>query len=192
MSQPHNNLKHAVRAAAKMLQYLSSGQLAELRRMDRNSAAPAFWRLVARHPDTIGDCNRREQWIAIVRILAILTPKGSQDEKPPLHDKTKHLGMVLCDGGNPDWHRDAGENKKPVFSEQRLAQLIAARGRQRIVLLERAARMLTRSRTVIGINVVDILYAVVSHDAGQFLAESFYRRLDQATYTTEFSKEGTS
>ena len=184
MSQPHNNLKHAVRAAAKMLQYLSSGQLAELRRMDRNSAAPAFWRLVARHPDTIGDCNRREQWIAIVRILAILTPKGSLDEKPPLHDKTKHLGMVLCDGGNPDWHSEC-ENPKPEFSEQRLAQLIAARGRQRIVLLERAARMLTRSRTVIGINVVDIMCSVLTHDAVHHLAESYYRRLDQTTYASK-------
>ena len=189
---PQPDPSHAVLAATQMLQHLGSGQLAELRRMDTNAATPAFWRLAARYPDTIGNPYKRQQWIGIIRILAILMPKGSIDEKPPLHNKTNRLGMVLCDGGNPDWHRDAGENKKPVFSEQRLAQLIAARGRQRIVLLERAARMLTRSRTVIGINVVDILYAVVSHDAGQLLAESFYRRLDQATYTAEFSKEGTS
>ena len=187
MSQPDQNPIHAVLAAANMLQHLGSGQLAELRRMDGKTAAPAFWRLAARYPDTIGYNSRREQWIAIIRILAILTPKGTMDKKPPLHDKTKPLGMVLCDGGNPDWHREAGENQRPEFSEQRLSQLIAARGRQRIVLLERAARMLTRSRTVIGINVVDIMYSVLTHDAGQLLAESFYRRLDQTTYSSKKS-----
>lgn len=164
-------------AAAKAIRHLDPGALAALRRMKAESAAPAFWRLAAQHRDTIGRQDLAEQWTAILRILAILAPRGDPDERPFLHNPSRPLGAVLCDGGDTDW--PGGERPHPVFSERRLAQLMAARERQRIVLLERAARALARSPGR-GVNVPDIALALLFPDDGRRLAEPYYRRLDRA------------
>ena len=164
-------------AAAAMLQHLGPGPLADLRRMEPDDCAPTFWRLAARHPDTIG--RRHEAWAQIVRIIAILTPKGAPESRPPLHNPNRRLGSVLCDGGNPQWR---GPNA--VYSDRRLMKLIASRGGQRGVLLTLAAR--TLARTMVpgsGLNVPDIAYALLfaeSPETGRRLAESYYRRLDRA------------
>ena len=175
----------ASRAAAATMQHLGPGPLAELRRMEKGAGAPGFWRLAAQHPNTIG--RRADDWMDIIRILAILITKGDQS-CARLHDSKRRLGAVLCDGGDPGW---SGPN--PVFSERRLAQLMAARGPQRAVLLERAARMLARSREPgSGIDVVDIALVLLSPDVGRRLAEPYYRRLDHAERAAEKTKEGTS
>ena len=192
MPQSDDTPTRAARDAAGMLQHLAPGPLSELRRMDRKTGAPAFWRLVASHPRTIGHRNKQEQWMAIVRVLAILTPKGDPAERRPLHDPKRRLGTVLCDGGDPGWPPRDGGRPRPVFSEHRLAGLMAARGAQRGVLLERAARALTRSRTEIGIDVVDIAYTLLAPDDGRRLAEPYYRRYDGAERAAEKSEEGTT
>ena len=185
MLQHDNPIGSAARAAAAMLQHLAPGPLAELRRMQRGAGAPGFWRLAAQHPSTIG--SRVDDWIAIIRILAILTPKGDPSSRPHLHDDKRRLGAVLCDGGDPGW---SGTN--PVFSERRLAQLMAARGLQRAVLLERAARAIARSRAAgSGIDVADIALLLLWPDDGRRLAEPYYRRLDHAERAAEKAKEGT-
>ena len=79
-----------------------------------------------------------------------------------------------------------------MFSERRLAQLMAARGPQRAVLLTRAARALARSRDPSGgINVVDIANALLAPDNRRQLAEPYYRRLDRAELAAQESEEGT-
>ena len=50
MSQYDETPARAVLAATEMMQHLDPGSLAELRRMEKGRAAPAFWRLAARHP----------------------------------------------------------------------------------------------------------------------------------------------
>jgi len=177
---------NAVLAAARTMQHLDPGPLADCRRMDGQAGAPAFWRLAARHPDTIGHPGRAAEWMAIVRILAILTPKGDPANRPDLHDAKRRLGAVLCDGGDPAW-----TGPSPVFSERRLAQLMAARGPQRAVLLTRAARMLARSRSSdSGVDVVDIALTLLQPENGRRLAESYYHRLDRAEQATTKSEEG--
>jgi CRISPR system Cascade subunit CasB len=186
MSQHNNPLGSAARAAAASLQHLAPGPLAELRRMRVGAGAPGFWRLAAQHPSTIG--RRVDDWIAIIRILAILTPKGDPTARPHLNDSSRSLGAVLCDGGDPGW-----SDANPVFSERRLAQLMVARGPQRAVLLERAARAIARSRAVdSGIDVADLALVLLSPDDGRRLAEPYYRRLDRAERDAEKLKEGTS
>lgn len=186
MWQPDDPRAQAARAAATMIQGLGPGPLADLRRMTKEDGAPAFWRLAAQHPGTIG--RQTEEWMDIIRILAILTPKGDPAARSPLHDGRRQLGAVLCDGGDPGWSGPA-----PVYSERRLAQLMAARGPQRAVLLERAARVLARSRTSgSGINVVDIALVLLSPDRGRRLAEPYYRRLDHAERAADQAKEGPS
>ena len=192
MTRPDESLGEAARAAARMLGQLSPGPLAEIRRMDDKSGAPFFWRLAARHPQTIGQPSKQREWIAIVRILAILTERGDPAHKRTLHDAGYRLGAVLCNGGDRDWSPSGGVTPRPVFSERRLTQLMAARGPQRAVLLERAARSLARSRKPgCGIDVVDIALTLLVPDDGRRLAEPYYRCLDRAELAAENSDEGT-
>ena len=178
-------------AATRMLEKLEPGPLAELRRMDTSVGAAGFWRLASQHPATIN--NRLEDWIAIVRILAILTPKGDPAERKPLHDAKRRLGEVLCDGGDPSWPNS--NSPRPVLSEQRLARLMATRGKQRGVLLRRAAGAISRTRqSDSGINVVDIAWTLLDSDSrrtGRRIAEPYYRRLARAERNSQTDQGGT-
>ena len=178
---PSETVAEAVRAAAADIRKLDPGALANLRRTTEGRIAPAFWRLVSRHPQTIGRPQQEHTWKAILRIIAILTPTGNPDDRPSLpslHDHSQRLGKVLCDGGNPNW---GNEDKRPALSESRLAQLLSARGNQRAVLLTRAARAIARSRSPnFGINVVDLAYALLRPDDMTSIAKPYYDRLDAA------------
>ena len=188
MSQHDETPAQAVLAAAARMQHLDPGSLAELRRMEKGKCPPAFWRLVTQHPRTIGRPEKEEIWTHIIRMVAILTPKGDPAGRPPLHNGQRLLGAVLCDGGD-----DQGWiGPRPAFSERRLAQLMAARGQQRTVLLERAVRSLARSMSSgSGVNVPDIAYMLLTPDDGRRLAEPYYRRLDHAEQSAKKSGEGT-
>lgn len=168
-----DNQRKAATAASAMLRQLSVGDLAELRRMPLDGGVPAFWRLAAGHSDTIAS---NDAWVAIVRILAILSARGDPAQRPELHNPKRPLGEVLCDGGDPGWG-----GSPPVFSEARLRHLIAAPRDQRARLLERAARMIrTRMALGSGVNVSDIAAALLLRDPGKLLARPYYRRLDRA------------
>ena len=179
--------------AARMLQGLEPGPLAELRRMDSGTAAAGFWRLLAQHPETIGrDQERQDRWMAIMRIMAILTPKGEPARREALHDPRRPLGAVLCDGGDPGWPGTA--SPRPILSEPRLGRLMASRGKQREVLLTRAARAIARTRQPYsGVNVVDIAWTLLDPDSDQSvrrLAEPYYGRLDRAERDHQNNQEG--
>ena len=177
--------RDAAIAAAARLRHLDPGSLAGLRRMTPQAGAPVFWRLVAQHPDTIGRARDEETWMDIVRILAILTPKGDPATRSPLHNPHRRLGEVLCDGGDPDWG-----GPRPLVSQLRLARLMSARGPQRADLLRHAARMIAHSRREIGIDVADIALVLLQPDDGRRLAEPYYRRLDRAEAAARHSEEG--
>lgn len=174
-------------AAAGMLKDLAPGPLAALRRMEFPNGAPCFWRLAARYPETIAP-SREADWMTIVKILAILTPKGDPEQRKPLHQVRRALGKVLCDGGNPAW---PGSNPpRPVLSERRLAQLLASRGEQKRVLFTRAMQAISRTyQSGSGINVVDIARTVLGRNPGD-VARSYYHRLDRAERNTETNQEG--
>ena len=195
MEMSEESVERAVRHAAQELYRLDPGGLAAARRMNGKTAAPLFWRLAAQYPQTIGKRDKQEDWTAIIRILAILTEKGDPAKRHPLHDPERPLGEVLCDGGSREnWPKESeirGGNSRPVFSESRLMQLMSARGPQRTVLLERAARALSRSREPgCGVNVVDIAFTVLSSDNSRRLAEPYYKRLDRAESAASDSMEG--
>ena len=180
--EPSETAADAIQAATAAIRRLEPGALAELRRMRAGRLAPTFWRLAAQHPGTIGREDQEPQWMAILRIIAILIPTGSPDGRPKLHDQRQRLGKVLCDGGDPAW-----DGRKPALSEQRLAQLLSARGKQRAVLLTRAARAIARSRASgSGVNVVDIAVALLwpdADDSERRIAKPYYDRLDAAQRT---------
>lgn len=158
-----------------MMKTFGNGEMAALRRLGSDAAAPAYWRLAARHPVLGRNCNA---WAPVVQALALLTPKGPPGERDDLHEPNRPLGQALCDGGHHDWPGDAGP--RPAFSEQRLAQLLAARGTQRRILLLRAVRMLAATRDPhAGIDVGDLAWRFVDDDPRR-LAAPYYHRLDRA------------
>nr|WP_309502364.1 hypothetical protein [uncultured Roseovarius sp.] len=151
------------------------GALAALRRMADSSGAPLFWRLSARH----GWQGRAlTDWAAIARMLARLTPTGERPRDKSLHDPARPFGAVLCDGGDRDW---GGE--RPMLSEARLARLLAARGDQRRIALERAVRMLARNHPQF--NLPDLAWVVLTRQGGARIARDYYARLDRAAATTK-------
>lgn len=189
MPNPEDVRQTAI-AAARMLQKFEPGPLAELRRMDDSAGAAGFWRLAARHPDTIG--QNHEEWMAIVRIIAILTPKEDPAAREPLHDPKRRLGAILCDGGDLDW--PGSNTPRPILSERRLGRLVASRGKQREVLLTRAVRSIARTRqSTSGVNVFDIAWTLLDSDhgrSGRQLAEPYYGRLDRADREHQTNQEG--
>lgn len=191
MKQNDDNSEMAVLSAANWLQHLPPGPLAELRRMKPATPAPLFWRLTARFPKSIGRKNRESEWIAIIRMLAILTERGDPESRNPVHDSKRRLGAVLCDGGDPSWPQKAGVPPQPALNERRLAQLMAARGVQRAVHLERAIRTIATSRTS-GVNVTDIATSVLNPQFTRSLAETYYHRLDRAEQAAKEIEEGKS
>lgn len=181
----------AAREAANWLHGLQPGPLADLRRMTVEMPAPQFWRLATRHPETIGRKGLEAKWVAIIRMLAILTEKGDPADRRPVHDHSRRLGEVLCDGGDPSWPPKQGGPLRPAFSERRLTQLMAARGTQRAVHLERAVRAIASSRSPgAGVNVVDIAFTVLRPQDTRSLAETYYRRLDRAEQAAQEIEEG--
>lgn len=179
MPDDHNPGSTALSVAAE-LRRLDPGALATLRRMEDDGAAPAYWRLAASRPPL---SDRPARWAPIVRALAILTPKGAPEERGELHDQRRPLGTALCDGGDPEWPGTLapGHKPKPIFSERRLAQLMAARGRQRDILMTRAIRALAASRSAdVGLRVPEVAWAFLLSDPSEMLAKPFYSRLDRA------------
>lgn len=171
----------AALAAASEMQRLDPGPMAELRRMTPDAPAPAFWRLAVRHRAMTGSPERRADWVQILKILALLTPKGAPEGRPPLHAYKRPLGAVLCDGGDPDW-KPQGTPPDGVFSERRLVQFMATRGKARGEGLERAARMIAAKRNpASGIDVTQITFALLWPTyAAPLIAEAYFKRLDSA------------
>lgn len=165
-------------SAVRAMRHLSTGAMAELRRMDADNPAPAFWRIAVRSPLIMRD---QATWVTILRILALLMPKGEPPaEGRQLHNGARPLGRVLCDGGDPGW-TPQGDNPDGVVSERRLVQLLATRGPARAVALERVARMLApRLRPGSGVDVAQIALALLDPTANAPIARAYFRRLDGA------------
>lgn len=188
MTYSEDSPSKAAKEAAETMLRLSTGELADLRRMKDGSGTPTFWRLATRFPKTVGCADRTAHWTTIIRVLAVLTPKGDPKRRSPLHDGARKLGEVLCDGGDRSWPPAGTGKPMPAFGERRLAQLIAARGMQRAKLLERAVRFIEPGSQL---DVVDVAYVLLTPDDSQLLATPYYRRLDRAERDAKQSEKGT-
>jgi CRISPR system Cascade subunit CasB len=170
------------RASADILR-LGTGPLAELRRMMMEGpGVPAFWQ-VAAAGGFLDEKSRTGTWMRIVKIMAILTPKGERKNDDRLHDEGRRLGAVLCDGGDPNWKPEGGE-PRPFLSELRFARFLSQPLEQRGDALERIARSLAnRKNRDSGINCAEIaallLFPEISYGL-QDLARDYYKRLDSA------------
>lgn len=163
---------------------LGTGDLAELRRMATGGpGCAAFWRLAAAC-GFIEEANRTDAWMRIVRIMAILTPKGERTGAPAVHDPKKPFGTALCDGGDPAWSAKSG----PFLSETRLMRFLAESDR-RGETLERLARMLAAKRkSESGFDCTAIAALILVPDPEVTLrdiARAYYRRLDRAAHEVQ-------
>jgi len=183
-------LEETIAVLSAKLLALDPGPLSELRRMEPDGVGTSmFWRLVATLDLPV---LKTSEWMQIVRILAVLTPKSAQNASVRLHDRSFRLGRILCDGGNPAWPTDP-QNPRPALSEQRLARLLVTPASQRGEALERIARMLARSRSPeVGINCTEIALLLLGPSNPlplQDVARSYYARLDYADRDSNKAKE---
>jgi len=183
-SQPPPDFRIKAVKLAEEMRSLGTGDLAELRRMQRGDpGCAAFWSLAAKS-GFIDETARTEDWMLIVKVMAILTPKGelprSEKLRNSLHDPKKRLGVLLCDGGDPGWN----SSQQPLLSETRLMRLLAEAPARRGASLERIARLLAAKRkTDAGIDCTEIAALVLfptSKFATRGIARDYYRRLDAA------------
>ena len=177
-------LEDTIKAISNSLRGLNPGSLAELRRMEPGGVGtPIFWRLAAENKL---DQSQITTWQQIVRILAILSAKGKPELRKDIHNKSRRLGEVLCDGGNasPDWGKDMGNDVRPVLSEERFGRFLALPAKERGAALERLARQLARTRDPeFGLNCLEIATLLLTPEKMrplQDLAHDFYNRLDRA------------
>ena len=176
---------------ARRMEFFGNGEMAALRRLDVDAPVPAYWRLAARHPVL---SENQQVWMPIVKALAFLTLKGQPGERGELHDPKRKLGTALCDGGSRDWPGAIAPttSPRPLISEQRLAQLLAARGSLRSVLLLRAVRSLAANREPkVGLDLGDLAWRFLDPDPA-FLAAPYYLRLDRAARATTQQSERTT
>ena len=174
------SLEHTLDNLSQGMNQLGTGPLAELRRMAVDGPGTVdFWRLANRYGF---ESANTVSWMRIVKIMAILTPRGEPAERDPLHDESQPLGKVLCDGGHHDW---SAASNTPFLSETRLARLLAQHPAQHAEALERLARALaTKRNPKIGINCADIAALLLSSDRKprhlRELARTYYQRFDSA------------
>ena len=126
-----NNLRTDIRE-----QEYSPGHRAQLRRMDPEEPdSAAFWRLFTRRNlSTIGEPDSQKRWAAVIQGIALMTGHDRGRPTP--------LGRALFSGGDQ-------ERTKPLYSEHRLNQLLAARGQLLRTLLRRAFRILVGTEQAI-------------------------------------------
>lgn len=198
------SLAEKIDAICKDLACLDPGPLAELRRMDTSAdayGAPYFWRLLARYGLAPSKADE-PKWAEVVQALAILTPKGRDDAKVSRHctrerkarqtetdgaastrSPCRGFGQVLCDGADNAWPDD-GSNLRPVFSENRLAQLLGS-GDTRADLVRRAARLLAaRLPAQAQFDCTDLARLLLypdDPDVGRSIARDYYARFDRAS-----------
>lgn len=177
---------------ATSLLALGPGPLARLRRMDvRGPGVPDYWMLAARHA-LLGH-GQEEAWMQVVKILALLAPKGDPHNRKPFHDNDRPLGKALCDGGDKSWQPQSTDGR-PILSEARFARFLALPFAQRGEALERLARWLSARRAShSGLDCGDIAWLLF--DPGpkpiRSLAKSYYGRLDYQPATATAQEETT-
>lgn len=185
--------KEAVFCLSKqMLFELDTGAMARLRRMDVDGAGETdYWRLAAQ----CGFLDQNhDRWRRIVQLMALLCGKGEKGQRGKLHDSSRRLGTVLCDGGDPHWSPGPGDGGgRPVLSETRFARFLELSPAGRGETLERLMRWLAVRRDGgSGMNCAEIAELVLFPDPVRTLrgiARDYYRRLDSQRTKTEKPEE---
>ena len=117
-------------------QSVRPGELAELRRMDPDTAsAPALWRLMAKY-DLLNSPGTESKWALVAHGIALMTRTTGDDAAGrSAHDRNTPIGSALFYG-------DDRARASAFYSQSRLNRLLTARGPILRVLLARMFRMM--------------------------------------------------
>ena len=158
------DLYNAIPKICKEISLLNPGDLARLCRMDPfGPGEMEFWKIAVSH-----DLRTDRTGMILVKLFAILTPKGKPGEKQ-LHNRDIPLGKVLA----------IGKAGKPLLSEMRLLRFIALPFDKRSESLERICRLIsTNGHKGIDCTGVAMLlfYSDVKHT--RRLAHCYFSNLD--------------
>lgn len=184
------SLEDKIAALSRAMLALDTGPLAALRRMTPGpeEIGPAAWWRLAAQCGFLGQSAQTERWQHVVKIMALLVPKGTLDSGVRLHDGGRPLGAVFCDGGSMEWGKGE-KGPPPVLSETRLARFLALPPGQHAMALERIIRSLSRTRDPkSGVNCVELASLLLAQNptrALQNIARAYYQRLDSAHFSAK-------
>lgn len=156
-----DDLKSTIAALVGKMMKFDPGELARLRRMDVEGPGELeFWRL-AHDTGLRGDTSGMQ----LVKILALLAPRGEVGSRAPFHRLGEPLGKVLAEA---------------EFSEKRLASFMALPFARRAEALEGIARFITR-KMKLGVNCVDIAQLLFVNEVWPLrqLARHYYTASDR-------------
>ena len=127
-------------ASAMASERISTGDLAQLRRMNpKDPGPPAFWKLTA----GMGISRNQElaaKWALIVKGIALMTSRTAETgTRKEAHDYQTPVGRALFQGNDP-------KRDRPLYSEQRLGRLLNAKGNIMTTLLVRAFHIMANEK----------------------------------------------
>lgn len=151
---------------------LDPGPAASLRRDPlAGSGSAAFWQLLAENG--IAATERMERrWAAVIQAIAILTPKGraSDGPKPSAHHAGNPMGTALQEAG---------------VSDQRLARMLAARGKTRRELVIRTCRRLAGKEPVrFDLRTMAQFVLFEDEEAARWIARKYYTAAAKAAHSS--------
>ncbi|SMD12696.1 hypothetical protein [Rhizobium sp. RU36D] len=155
------DLKPIIATLVSEMMKLGPSNLARLRRMDVEGPGELeFWRLV-RDTDILGDTAGMQ----IVKLLALLAPRGESASRTRFHQLDQPLGKVLAEA---------------KFSEKRLASFMALPFERRGEALEVIARVISRDMRF-GVNCVDFALLLFLNEVWPLrrLATAYYVACDR-------------
>ena len=177
---PQRSVDAIVSNLAEDISDFSSGDLAELRRMDPDVAdAAAFWRLMAGQ-QLLDNPALEHKWALILHGLALMTGTG---DRRSAHDDSMPVGRAMFLGG--DTQRTAA-----FYSEARLNQLLTARGTMLRTLLARMFRMLAAAG--VSFNWREMAQFILNDNYDEDAAERSRRRIARDYYQTQRRAEQSS
>ena len=151
---------------------LDTGALARLRRMDISGPGEKDFWILAVKPKL----NLDARYMQLVKLMALLTPKGRPHAGKRLHNSKRAFGTALHDVGYP---------------EMRLMRFLALPFDKRGEALERMVRWVVAKGSPDGINCTDIASLLLSDDVKHTrrLAETYYRAKSIPTQSQQTQEE---
>lgn len=141
---------------------LDPGPAAALRRGPLSGAGTAaFWKLMAEHAPHRA-ANQEPHWAALLQAIAILTPKGAEADRRPVHEPAIPMGAALCDAR---------------VSELRLARLLGApKDAQRDLAVRLCRRLSTTEHGRFHLRTLANLILCDDDETSRRIARDYYSR----------------
>ena len=156
----------------------SQGELAELRRMDPESAnlPGVYWRIMANH-GLMGSPAVEKKWAIILHGIALMTISSDGGGRRTAHDGYMPVGRALYVGGTKQMPG------RPYYSEIRLNRIMKAKGHSFRLLLKRLFMMMRAVRQQF--NWAEMSRLILAQDYDDEGFKTSKRRISREYYRAE-------